>query len=74
MSGPLDQDPEQDLAEHWLDIGDIMQSQYEYWMQQADTEPVPLLRVMLEEIAADAMLIANTARAAADDLLREYDD
>jgi hypothetical protein len=29
---------------------------------------------MIEEIAADAMLIANSARADADDLMREFDD
>jgi hypothetical protein len=66
-------DPELDQAEVWLDIGDLMERQFEHWSQQADVEPNLVLRKELEEIAADAMAIANSARADADDILRDYD-
>jgi hypothetical protein len=74
MSGQLPTDPELDLAELYLDLGDMFEWQFEYWMRQADDEPRPRLRALIEEIAADAMLIANAARADADDLMRDYDD
>jgi hypothetical protein len=71
MSGHLPTDPELDLAELWLDIGDLFQAQFEHWAQEADDEPNPVLRKELAGIAADAMAIANAARADADDLMRE---
>jgi hypothetical protein len=74
MSGHIPTDPELDLAELWLDIGDLFEAQFERWAQEADNEPHPVLRKELEGIAADAMAIANAARADADDLLRDYDD
>jgi hypothetical protein len=74
MSDHLPSDPELDLAELYLDIGDLFQAHFEHWAQEADLEPNPIMRRELEGIAADAMLIANSARADADDLLRDYDD
>jgi hypothetical protein len=74
MSNETPRDPELYQAEVWLDIGDLMERQFEYWSRQADVEPNLVLRKELEEIAADAMAIANAARADADDLLWEYDD
>jgi hypothetical protein len=73
MSGMAPDDPELKLAEHWLDIGDLFEAQFEYWAQQADDEPNPILRRELAGIAADAMAIANAARADADDLLWDYE-
>jgi hypothetical protein len=74
MTGRLPTDPELELAELWLDLADIMQDRYEYWAQAADDEPHPLLRQMMHEIAADVVLLVNSARADADDLLWDYDD
>jgi hypothetical protein len=73
MSDEMHDDPELELAEHWLDIGDLFEAQFERWAQEADDEPNPILRKELAEIAADAMAIANAARADADDILWEYD-
>jgi hypothetical protein len=55
----------------WLNIGDLAERHFEYWMRQADVEPHAVLRVLQEEIAADAVLLANAARAEADGLLWE---
>jgi hypothetical protein len=66
--------PELDLAELYLDLGDLAERQFEYWAQAADDEPHPLLRRLMHEIAADAVLLANAARADADDLLYDYDN
>jgi hypothetical protein len=74
MSGRIPTDPELDLAELWLDIGDLFEAQFERWSREADVEPNPVLRKELAGIAADAMNIANAARADADDLMRDYDD
>jgi hypothetical protein len=74
MSAHLPTDPELDLAELWLDIGDLFEAQFERWSREADVEPNPVLRRELEGIAADAMAIANSARADADDLMRDCDD
>ncbi len=74
MSNHLPMDPELDLAELWLDIGDLFQAHYERWAQEADDEPNPILGKELAGIAADAMAIANAARADADDLMRDYND
>jgi hypothetical protein len=71
MSGQTD--PELDLAKAYLDLGDIFQAQFEYWSRQADDEPNPILRMEMEGIAADAMAIANSARADADAILWEFD-
>jgi hypothetical protein len=73
MHDRIPTDPELELAELWLDIGDLFERQFEYWSRQADDEPHPVLRREMEGIAADAMAVANSARADADDLLREYD-
>jgi hypothetical protein len=72
MSDP-ERDPGLDLAELYLDLGDMFEEQFEYWSRQADDEPHPRLRKLIEEIAADAMLIANSARADADDILFDYE-
>jgi hypothetical protein len=45
-----------------------------YWSQQADDEPRHTLRVLLNKLASESMLLANEARAGADDILFEYDD
>jgi hypothetical protein len=74
MSAHLPTDPELDLAELWLEIADLMERQFEHWSRQADDEPHPALRRELEGIAADAMVIANSARADADDILWDYGD
>jgi hypothetical protein len=63
-----------DLAELWLDIGDMAERQFEVWMRMADVDPHPALRQLLHEIAADAVQLANAARAEADDLLWEFDE
>jgi hypothetical protein len=73
MSGHIPTDPELDLAELWLDIADLFERQFEFWSRQADDETHPVLRREMEGIAADAMLVANSARADADDLMRDYD-
>lgn len=73
MNDHIPTDQEMDLAELWLNIGDLMERQFEHWMQQADDEPHPVLRKEMHGIAADAMLAANSARADADDLMRDYD-
>jgi hypothetical protein len=73
LSNHIPTDPELDLAELYLDLGDLFERQYEYWAQASDDEPNPVLRQEMAEIAADAMAIANSARADADDLLRDYD-
>ena len=73
MSDHMPSDPELDLAKLYLDLGDLFEKHFEHWAQQADDEPNPALRQELSEIAADAMAIANAARADADDLMREYD-
>lgn len=74
MNDRTDRDPELELAEACFDIGDMFEMQFEYWSQQADDEPNPRLRVLIKEIAADAMLIANFARADANAILWDYDD
>ena len=74
MSGQMGSDPELDLAELWLDIGDLFEAHFERWAQEADDETNPILRKELAGIAADAMAIANAARADADDLMRDYND
>jgi hypothetical protein len=61
MSGQMGSDPELDLAELWLDIGDLFEAHFERWAQEADDEPNPILRKELAGIAADAMAIANAA-------------
>jgi len=58
-------DPELGLAEAYLDLGDL----FEYWSRQADDEPNPILRAEMDGIAADAMAIANSARADTDAIL-----
>lgn len=73
MSDPMSRDPELELAELCLDIADIFELQFEYWSLQADDETHTRLRVLIEKIAADAMLIANSARADAHKLLGDYD-
>jgi hypothetical protein len=73
MTARLPTDKELDLAELWLDIADLMERQFEVWSQRADDEPHPVLRREMEGIAADAMRVANSARADADDILWEYD-
>jgi hypothetical protein len=74
MGGHANSDPELDLAEFCLDVGDLMESRFEVWMRHADAETHPQRRRMMENVAADAMALANAARADADDLLWEYDD
>jgi hypothetical protein len=73
MTGPIPNDPELDLAEAYLDLGDLFERQFEYWSRQADDEPNPILRAEMDGIAADAMTIANSARADADAILWEFD-
>jgi hypothetical protein len=62
-----------ELISLWLAIADRAELQFEHWMQQADDEPRPYLRVLQEEIAADSMNVSNTARADAERVLREYE-
>jgi hypothetical protein len=62
-------DPELDLAELWLDLGDMFEAQFEFWSRQADDEQNPILRAEMDGIAADAMAIANSARADTDAIL-----
>jgi hypothetical protein len=61
-----------ELISLWLAIADRAELQFEHWMQQADDEPRPYLRVLQEEIAADSMNVSNAARADAERVLREY--
>jgi hypothetical protein len=62
-----------ELISLWLAIADRAELQFEHWMQQADNEPRPCLRVLQERIAADAMNVSNAARADAKRVLREYE-
>jgi hypothetical protein len=66
-------DPTLALAGLWFDFANAMQSQYETWCQQADLEHDPALRRLLEQVSHDAMACANSARTAADHLMRETD-
>ena len=40
------------LAGLWLDFAAAMESQFETWAQQADIEPDPALRCMIQQVAA----------------------
>jgi hypothetical protein len=62
-----------ELISLWLAIADRAELQFEHWMQQADDEHRPCLRVLQHEIAADAMNVSNAARADAERVLREYE-
>jgi hypothetical protein len=62
-----------ELISLWLAIADRAELQFEHWMQRADNEPEPCLRVLQEEMAADAMKVSNSARADAERVLREYE-
>lgn len=74
MSDGTNRDPELDLAELCLDVADMFERHFEYWSQQANDEPRHTLRVLLNKLASESMLLANEARAGADDLLFDYDD
>jgi hypothetical protein len=73
MSDRTDRDPELDLAEICLDIGDMCERHFEFWSQHADDEHRHNLRVLLNKLASESMLLANDARAGADNILRDYD-
>jgi hypothetical protein len=62
-----------ELISLWLAVADRAELQFEHWMQRADIEPEPCLRVLQEEMATDAMNVSNAARADAERVLREYE-
>jgi hypothetical protein len=74
MSDRKNHDPELGLAELCLNAADLAEAHFERLSQRADEAPTAKLRDILARAAAREVVFVNKMRAAADDLLWDYDD